>query len=166
VTRAVVAHVVRVEPLGHGKINLHGAALPLATNRVFERVLNLGTVKRTVTRGDFKFTTRSAQTLHQRVFGFVPTFIRANPRLGAGGDFVNDVFKAFGMEINDFELIIYNRWGEKIFQTQDINLGWDGTYKGTVSPLGTYVWELEASDKYGKPLIKDIQRRGVVNLIR
>lgn len=81
-------------------------------------------------------------------------------------DGVNDVFKAFGMEINDFELIIYNRWGEKIFQTQDINLGWDGTYKGTVSPLGTYVWELEASDKYGKPLLKDIQRRGVVNLIR
>lgn len=81
-------------------------------------------------------------------------------------DGVNDVFKAVGMDIKEFKLVIYNRWGEKIFQTQDINIGWDGTYGGTQSPLGMYVWELEASDKNGTPLLNSIQSRGIVNLVR
>jgi gliding motility-associated-like protein len=82
------------------------------------------------------------------------------------GDGLNDVFKAFGMDLQDFKLVIYNRWGEKIFQSQDIDLGWDGTYKGAPSPLGLYIWELEAADKNGKPLLNEIQRRGTVSLVR
>lgn len=81
-------------------------------------------------------------------------------------DGVNDVFKAMGMELKDFSLIIYNRWGEKVFQTKDINLGWDGTYRGTPAPLGVYIWELEASDKFGNPFLNDIQSRGIVSLVR
>jgi gliding motility-associated-like protein len=82
------------------------------------------------------------------------------------GDGLNDVFMAFGIDLKDFQLVIYNRWGEKIFQTQDITLGWDGTYRGAPSPLGLYVWELETSDKNGSPLINDFQSRGTVSLVR
>jgi gliding motility-associated-like protein len=82
------------------------------------------------------------------------------------GDGLNDVFMAFGIDLKDFQLVIYNRWGEKIFQTQDITLGWDGTYRGAPSPLGLYVWELETSDKNGNPLINDFQSRGTVSLVR
>ena len=35
---------------------------------------------------------------------------------------------------------IYNRWGEKLFETKDINSGWDGKYKGADAPLDTYTW--------------------------
>ena len=82
------------------------------------------------------------------------------------GDGLNDVFMAFGIDLKEFQLVIYNRWGERIFQTQDITSGWDGTYRGAPSPLGLYVWELEASDKNGKPLLNNFQGRGTVSLVR
>lgn len=81
-------------------------------------------------------------------------------------DGVNDVFKAVGKEIQNFKLVVYNRWGEKIFQTLNIDLGWDGTYKGAQAPLGVYIWELEASDKNGEPIINETQSRGIVSLVR
>ena len=81
-------------------------------------------------------------------------------------DGLNDIFMALGMDIKEFKLIIFNRWGEKIFETQDINLGWDGNYRGSKAPQGIYVWELEASDKNGKPLLNDIQSKGIVSLVR
>jgi gliding motility-associated-like protein len=37
---------------------------------------------------------------------------------------------------------IYNRWGERIFQTSDQTLGWDGTYDGAKSPQDGYVYRL------------------------
>jgi gliding motility-associated-like protein len=81
-------------------------------------------------------------------------------------DGLNDIFKAFGEELKDFELVIFNRWGEKIFETKDINIGWDGTYRGSPSPFGMYVWELEATDKFGNPFLNPIQSRGTVSLVR
>jgi gliding motility-associated-like protein len=44
---------------------------------------------------------------------------------------------------------IYNRWGELIFETSDLNQGWDGTYKGTDQELGVYVAHVTATDNYG-----------------
>lgn len=81
-------------------------------------------------------------------------------------DGTNDMFKAIGMDVNDFSMIIFNRWGEKIFETKDINQGWDGTYKGAPSPVGLYIWQIEANDNNGKTLLTDIQRKGTVSLIR
>lgn len=91
---------------------------------------------------------------------YVPTAFTPN------NDGLNDIFKAFGMELKEFQLVIFNRWGEKIFQTQDINTGWDGTYRGTPSPLGIYVWELEATDKFGNPFLNPAQSKGIVSLVR
>jgi gliding motility-associated-like protein len=91
---------------------------------------------------------------------YVPTAFSPND------DGLNDIFKAFGMDIKNFKLEIFNRWGEKIFETQDINLGWDGNYRGSKAPQGIYVWQLEAADKNGKPFLNDIQSRGIVNLVR
>lgn len=91
---------------------------------------------------------------------YVPTSFTPND------DGLNDVFKAQGMDVQNFKLTVYNRWGEKVFYTEDINHGWDGTYKGTLSPLGVYVWELSASDKFGTPMLNNNQRRGIVTLLR
>ena len=82
------------------------------------------------------------------------------------GDGLNDTFNAIGMDLKDFKLMVYNRWGEKIFETQDLSFGWDGKYKGDASPFGLYVWELEAKDKNGKAMLNDNQKRGVVSLVR
>ena len=55
----------------------------------------------------------------------------------AGGD---KNFKVFSKYITEFDLTIYNRWGEVIFHTNDINEGWDGVYLGEEMPVGTYPW--------------------------
>ncbi len=42
------------------------------------------------------------------------------------GDGINDVFKVQGIEVKDFTLYIFNRWGQTLFTSKDINIGWDG----------------------------------------
>jgi len=51
-----------------------------------------------------------------------------------------------GIDIYDFELFIYNRWGETVWESHDISVGWDGTYNGTRVPEGTYTWTIRAKD--------------------
>jgi gliding motility-associated-like protein len=62
--------------------------------------------------------------------------------------------------INSFR--IYNRWGVTVFETRDINSGWDGTFNGAMQPFGVYVYDLEAVTEAGKIITK----RGNVTLIR
>lgn len=52
------------------------------------------------------------------------------------------VFTA-GYDPYDFNMLIYNRWGEVIFESNDATVGWDGTYGGKVVPQGTYTWKIE-----------------------
>ena len=137
-------------------------ALGLSNNNTFDVnafPINTTTYYLTVDNGTCKATDSLVVTAECSSI-YMPSAFTPN------GDGLNDVFTAFGMDLKEYQLIIYNRWGEKIFQTKDINLGWDGTYKGTASPLGLYIWELEASDKNGKPLLNDIQSRGTVSLVR
>lgn len=78
------------------------------------------------------------------------------------GDGVNDNFYAFGLEIDEFKLMVFNRWGEQIWEGNHIRDGWNGTYSGVQSPIDTYVWKLEYSELSGEKhkLI------GHVNLVR
>ncbi len=59
------------------------------------------------------------------------------------GDGKNDVFNAStSFEILDWEMEIYNRWGEKVFTTNTLNEGWDGLYRGMKSPDGVYAYKI------------------------
>ncbi|MGE0636799.1 MAG: PKD domain-containing protein [Bacteroidia bacterium] len=53
---------------------------------------------------------------------------------------INDDFYAYGEGIVEFEMAIFNRWGEYIFRSQDMNIGWDGTYNGIEVPNDVYVY--------------------------
>jgi gliding motility-associated-like protein len=57
---------------------------------------------------------------------------------------------------------IYNRWGQLVFETRELNTGWDGKYKGTQLNTGNFVWVAEGKDIKGN-IIKD---RGSFILIR
>lgn len=57
---------------------------------------------------------------------------------------------------------IFNRWGQLVFQTTDINKGWDGRFNGTVQPIGVYVYVIDAQTSTGKRFYK----QGNVTLIR
>jgi len=54
-------------------------------------------------------------------------------------DRYNNVFKIFSNNITLNRFSIFNRWGQVVFETKDINKGWDGTYKGKILP-GNYVY--------------------------
>lgn len=58
----------------------------------------------------------------------------------------NEVFKAEGVGFSEFEMSIYNRWGELIFYTANMDEGWDGTYKGKQVEAGMYVYKISGSD--------------------
>lgn len=57
---------------------------------------------------------------------------------------------------------IYNRWGMKVFETKDINQGWDGSYNGEAQPLGVYVYVAEGITATGKTF----KKQGNITLIR
>jgi gliding motility-associated-like protein len=60
------------------------------------------------------------------------------------GDGLNDVFRAINRLHNELEtFIVCNRFGEIVFQTADINQGWDGTYRGQPADVGTYFYYLK-----------------------
>lgn len=66
---------------------------------------------------------------------FFPTSFTPN------GDGLNDVFKPTGQDILDYNLQIYNRWGELIFESDDVQFGWNGIFNGDPSPHGQYLWK-------------------------
>ena len=80
-------------------------------------------------------------------------------------DSLNNIFLPIGRDVLEYELWIYNRWGERIFHSNAFNLGWDGMYKGTICPEGVYMYKVQYSG-YGKPQWTRIFKTGTVNLIR
>lgn len=57
---------------------------------------------------------------------------------------------------------IYNRWGVKMFETEDVNEGWDGRYNGEPQPMGVYIYMVEAVSPSGRK----INKQGNITLIR
>jgi len=74
----------------------------------------------------------------------------------------NDLFMVKGGNIIDFKMLIFNRWGEIVYESTDMKEGWDGTYNGRTCPDGTYVWKIvyEDTEYIRKELV------GHVNLLR
>lgn len=60
------------------------------------------------------------------------------------GDGINDIFYARFINVNDFHFIIKTSLGKKIFETSDVNTGWDGTYKGEIQD-GIFKFEITAT---------------------
>lgn len=62
------------------------------------------------------------------------------------GDGINDFFVTLGKDVDEFQMFIFDRWGLLIFETTDMNVHWDGTFKGAPVPIDTYVWKIDYSD--------------------
>jgi gliding motility-associated-like protein len=79
-------------------------------------------------------------------------------------DGTNDVFRIVQSKgIKQLQrFAIYNRWGAKIFETNDLQTGWDGTYKGIQQEMGTYVFFIEGTTF----LNETYTTKGNVSLIR
>jgi len=87
---------------------------------------------------------------------FVPNIFSPN------GDGHNDVFIARGKGIQAIELVVYSRWGEKVFETKTPEDGWDGSYKGQEMNAGVFVYYLKATMINNET----IEKQGNVTLVR
>jgi gliding motility-associated-like protein len=87
---------------------------------------------------------------------FVPTAFSPN------GDGHNDTMFVRGICLEKLTFMIFNRWGEKVFETNDQRRGWDGTYKGQPMNTGVFVYRLEGVT-YDR---KAFSRKGNITLIR
>jgi len=81
----------------------------------------------------------------------ITTFYLPNAFTPNSNDF-NEIYNFFGtnIEINDFKMAIYDRWGKMLFYSTDINLGWDGTYNGKPVPQGSYTVAIEFTSSTNK----------------
>lgn len=59
------------------------------------------------------------------------------------GNRVNNYFSVSTVNIKYLEVMIFNRWGERIFEAYDPFFEWDGTYNGTLVQDGTYIWKIK-----------------------
>ena len=86
---------------------------------------------------------------------FIPNIFTPN------GDDHNELFEIYGLNIRTFSMIITNRWGDLVFQTDDISKFWDGKYEGRLVPQGDYLYSIELLGEDRENFVK----QGVVNII-
>lgn len=80
------------------------------------------------------------------------------------GDGLNDIFNAWVLgTLVDVNFSVFNRWGQKVFESTDISMGWDGTQDGEDSDVGNYVYYFEGTDPDEGAIVR---RKGVVTLIK
>lgn len=94
-------------------------------------------------------------TVRSKAFHYLPNSFTPN------GDGFNDLFMVNSEDLNFQSLAVYDRWGKKVFYSEDIYQAWDGTKNGLMSKSGTYVWILTYIDKQDNDQIE----KGSVTLI-
>ena len=87
---------------------------------------------------------------------FIPNAFSPN------GDGLNDVLKVYGYIIKSVHFMIFNQWGEKVFETNTQSKGWDGMYKGKEQPSGVYIYVCRLQLTDGTV----VDKKGAINLIR
>ena len=78
------------------------------------------------------------------------------------GDLKNDILYVYSNNIVEMDFCIYNRWGERVFESRDTNKGWDGRYKNELCGTAVFVYWLRATLKDGSVVVK----KGNVTLVR
>jgi len=100
----------------------------------------------------------------QQVIRINPVVILHFPNaFSPNGDLLNDILKPEGIErVASYHLVIFNRWGEIVFETKSSSEYWDGNFMGREMPAGVYPYYLELVDLPGNRVTKT----GQVTLIR
>lgn len=96
----------------------------------------------------------------------IPTGFTPNPGGGDGtydpNDLSNDVFFPFVQFVKDFNMRIYNRWGELVFESNDIRIGWNGFYRGDLSQQDVYAYTMKVTFVDDR----EVERMGDITLFR
>jgi gliding motility-associated-like protein len=89
---------------------------------------------------------------------FIPTIFSPNGK----GPQANETLCVLSDCVEQFKLVIHNRWGERIFESEDIKQCWDGTFKGVEAASGVYAFNVYVKQLDGTVLNKT----GTISLLR
>jgi gliding motility-associated-like protein len=134
------------------------------SNSIYQTVTPTATSIYYVTGSD-TFLCENTDTILITVYELVDTSKLVIPSaFSPNGDGVNDIFRVLGSINLEFSnMSIFNRWGEKVFESNLLEDGWDGNFRGRAQPSGTYVYYITGKSK----ISKDTRTyNGVVTLIR
>lgn len=98
---------------------------------------------------------RYVKVIEKSVF-YIPNFFSPN------GDGSNDFFQVIAKGVAQFSIRIFNRWGEEVFQSFDVNQAWDGYYKGKLCAPGNYTYSMKILLKNGE----NVKRSGSLFLLQ
>lgn len=87
---------------------------------------------------------------------FSPTAFTPN------NDGINDVFMFKGNFVKEYHLLVFDRWGRKMFESTNMNDGWDGMYDGKPAPEGVYTYKVNIANYVGVKAA----RNGTITLVR
>jgi gliding motility-associated-like protein len=154
--------------LGADTVLCEGDAIILSVpyDSTFSYLWNTGETTRTIivnTPGIYAITATDGvcSNYDDVEIGYCPRLYTPNI-FSPDGDGNNDSFKVYGTGITEMELTIYDRWGQIIFETTDINEGWNGTLHGNQLPIDTYVYRV-----YYKGIgSKEYKKIGHISLVR
>lgn len=89
----------------------------------------------------------SVQSVSNEISLYFPLALQVPNAFTPNGDGLNDAFGAVGEGVEDYRLVIFNRWGNIIFEANKLTKKWDGRYQGKLVPLGAYNYEIFARGK-------------------
>lgn len=92
---------------------------------------------------------------------FIPNAFTPNKK-----DEYNPTFKPVGTNIIKFKMDIYSIWGEKLFESNNINFGWDGTHRGINLSQGVYIYLIRYTGNTNKGHTFKSSTKGTLTLIR
>jgi len=78
------------------------------------------------------------------------------------GDGINDFFHLSHLYLKNARIVIFDRWGNQVFESLDPDFRWDGTLQGNPLPEGVYVYDIRGEDKENVP----VSRKGSITLVR
>lgn len=110
--------------------------------------------------GECVYTAAVTVTVDELICG--APYIYLPNAFSPNGDGENDELLVRGENLTDIYLTVYDRWGEKVFETEDQDKGWDGTFEGRDSDPAVFVYYLEAVCLDGQEYFE----KGNVTLIR
>jgi len=112
------------------------------------------------------FSKEDAVEAHMSGFIEFPTAFRPRPG-GAGnsgtiGERNDAIFKPKHRDVEQYQIQIFNRWGQLIYESNDIDEGWDGNFKGQLTPQAVYVYKVSGKYTNGR----EFNKAGSVLLVR
>jgi gliding motility-associated-like protein len=89
------------------------------------------------------------------LFVKLPPVIEFPTAFTPNGDNRNDFFRVFGKFIAEYELFIFNRWGNVVYYSQEPMRGWDGDFQSQQAPAGVYIYKVNVIDENGDKHTKE-----------